>query len=352
MKEKLGTFLQYIGYINAVTSLPEFSVYFLPGNGIAEVVMTIDYQKEIYLSEEIYTGIREKFIQSFKEKGFANVHLVTIVLCNDLDRMATIFAKDTFCWYLHLEEGKLYIPEGHIEDFYGLKGKLEEFLRNPSRYTAESERKENQQAQKSLMKKSFKELPFINVAIVAINILIFILCAFTQDVLYNKGAFSILLIKETKEYYRFLTSVFLHVDIYHLVGNMLVLYFLGNELEKKIGHIKYTLLYFLSAFVGNLASAVFEIYIGHMFTSVGASGAIYGVIGAVLVLVVAKGGKWENITLPRMLIMIIYSLYSGFVAENVNNAAHVGGFVAGLFIMTFLCIIDRLRKKKEVFHEN
>ena len=94
MKEQLGNFLQEKGYINATTTLPEFEVYFLPENGNAEVVITIDYQKEIYLSEEVYSGLRERFVQSFKEQGFVNAHILTLVLCKDISRIESIFSKD------------------------------------------------------------------------------------------------------------------------------------------------------------------------------------------------------------------------------------------------------------------
>ncbi len=351
MKERINNFLQHIGYFSTISSLPEFSVYFLPVNGNAEVVVTIDYQKEIYLTEEIYFGIREKFVQSFKEQGFGNVHIITVVLCKEPERMTAIFGNDNFSWYIDVKENSLVIPDGHVEDFYGFKKKLEEFLDDTEKYTEESvDHKTLKNVNKE--KRRFRELPFINVTIVIINILVFILCAFTGDLLYNKGAFSILLIQETKEYYRFLTAVFMHVDLDHLLSNMVVLYFLGNGLEAKIGHIKYVILYFLSAIGGNLLSAVYESYYGNMFTSVGASGAIFGVIAAVFALVIVKGGRWENITLSRMLLMIAYSLYSGFVSDNVNNAGHIGGFVAGLLIMIIYCIMERLQKKKEVFHEN
>jgi rhomboid protease GluP len=89
-----------------------------------------------------------------------------------------------------------------------------------------------------------------------------------------------------------------------------------------------------------------------VFLSVGASGAIFGVIAAVFILVIVQGGRWESISLPRMLLMIVYSLYSGFVSENVNNAGHIGGFIVGLVIMVLYYIIERLQKKKEVSHEN
>ena len=352
MKEKISVFLQREGYFDTVTTLPEFQVHFMPSNGNVEVIILIDYQKEIYLSEEVYNGIRDKFIQSFKEKGFENVHIITLVLCRNLDRMESVFGNDNFCWYINAENNQLCIPKGHVEDFYGIKKRLCDFLDNPEQYGKDSESDNLALQMKCKEKRILKELPFINVAIVIINILVFILCAFTQDVLYNKGAFSILLIQQTKEYYRFLTAVFLHADINHLLSNMVVLYFLGNGLETKIGHLKYAVLYFLSAMGGNLLSAVHERYYGNMFTSVGASGAIFGVIGAVLILVIVQGGRWENITLSRMLLMIAYSLYSGFMSDRVNNAGHIGGFLVGLLVMGMFCIINILQKKKEVLHEN
>lgn len=352
MKEKIGSFLQYLGYIGASTSLPEFSVYFLPGNGNVEVVMTIDYQKEIYLTEDVYNGVREKFIHSFQEKGFGTVHVLTLVLCKDLERMESIFGNDIFCWYLNSDNNSLFVPKSHVEDFYGIKGKIEDFLVSPMQYDLEKDGAEWAEENPQKVKRPFKELPFVNVTIIIINILLFILCAFTQDLLYNKGAFSILLINETKEYYRLISAVFLHVDIYHLLSNMVMLWFLGNVLERRIGHIKYVLLYFVSAIGGNLLSSVYEIYNGDMFLSYGANGAIFGIVGAILVQVLTEGGKWENITLPRMLLMIIYLLYSGFTAQNVNNAGHIGGFITGFIVMGLFCVLKRLRKKKEVLHEH
>ena len=352
MKENISVFLQSMDYWEATTTLPEFQVYFLPLNGNAEVVIIIDYQKEIYLSEEAFAGIREKFIQSFKEKGFGNVHILTIVLCQNTERMEMVFGRDKFSWYIDVKNRQLVIPTNHVEDFYGIRKKINEFLCNPEQYENQKESDDRKLQNSKRKKQTLKDLPFINATIVIINILIFILCAFTQDVLYNKGAFSILLIQETKEYYRFLTAVFLHADINHLLSNMVVLYFLGNGLEKRIGHLKYAVLYFLSAMGGNLLSAVYESYYGNMFTSVGASGAIFGIIAAVLILVIVKGGRWENITLSRMLLMIAYSLYSGFMSERVNNAGHIGGFMTGLLIMGLYCIINALQRKKEVLHEN
>lgn len=351
MKEKLESFLQYMGYFYASTSLPEFSVLFLPEDNCVEVITIVDYQKEIYLSDEIYNGIRSKFVQSFKERGFSNVHMITIVLCKEDSQVNKVFDKDIQCWYINTLNNTLIVPEGHIEDFYGLKKKIQEVLLNPEYYNAcNSVRDENNT--EDLKKNIFNKVPFVNIAIVLLNIIVFILCAFTDDMLYNKGAFSFFYIEESKQYYRFLSSVFLHIDIRHLFSNILVLFFLGNSVEKEIGHLKYIILYFISALAGNIASVIYEVSVGMVIASVGASGAVFGIVGAVLILLLTKRGKWENITLSRMLIMIVYSLYSGFMAENVNNAAHIGGFISGLFVMSILCYIHKLPRKKEVFHEN
>lgn len=346
MKEKLSNFLCQQGYIPTVTSLPEFMVHFLPANGNVEVLVTIDYRKEIYLTAEVYTTIKEKFIQSFKEKGFVNIHILALVLCSDLGKMDIVFVDDNFAWYIDINEKRLFVPEGHVEDFYGIKNKIEDFLSNVDKYTNETEKT---QRLKSI---NLKKTPFVNVAIVFINVIVFILCAFIPELLYNKGAFSFKLIQDTNEYYRFITSVFLHADTDHLLSNMLVLFFLGNSLESKIGHLRYVILYFLSAIGGNILSSIYEVTYGRLTMSVGASGAIFGVMAAVFVLVIIRGGHWNSISFSRMLLMISYSLYSGFVSENVNNAGHIGGFIVGLVIMILYYLIEKLQKKKEVSHEN
>lgn len=349
MKEKIGYFLRALGYVQAITSYAEFMVFYLPENGTAEVVLVIDYQKEIYLTKEAYNGIRKKFLCAFQEKGFNTVHMLTIVLHKEILGIEDIFKDEVFGWYLNTETNRLIVPEFHVEDFYGLRKKADEFLAHLDEYDEAKIQKEDKKEETGKKKK-----PFINLGIIFLNIMVFLVCAFTGGLLYNKGAFSYYVISETKEYYRCITSVFLHNDIYHLFGNMIMLYFIGNMVEENIGHIKYALLYFLAAAGGTFLSAVNEIYKGSAIITYGASGAVYGIIGAILVLVISGGGYWKNISLTRMALMIIYSLYSGFAEPNVNNAAHIGGLVTGFIIMGILCITDRIRRKtyKEVLHEN
>lgn len=173
------------------------------------------------------------------------------------------------------------------------------------------------------------------IGFIAINILLFVASVFSGDVLYNEGAFSLRYLLQGKEWWRFITSMFLHADLDHLVGNMFMLYLAGELVEKYIGKWKYTILYFFSGIAGSLVYAVYEFYMGGYGDSIGASGAVFGIVGALFVIVVRHKGRYGDITIGRMAFMIIYMMYMGLRASNVNNAAHIGGLLAGVLLTGF-----------------
>jgi len=181
-----------------------------------------------------------------------------------------------------------------------------------------------------------QEKPIVSIVLVALNIIVFLVCTFTGVLLYNIGALSGPLVIKYGQYYRMITAMFLHADIDHLVGNMIFLYFLGAMMEKELGHIRYGILFLVSGLCGGLLSMGFEYYSGNFIGSIGASGAIFGVLGGVLFIVIKNKGKWESITLTRLIFVIAYSLYYGFTATNVDNAAHVGGLLSGIIITALL----------------
>ena len=137
------------------------------------------------------------------------------------------------------------------------------------------------------------------------------------------------------EYYRLVSSMFLHFGIQHLGNNMLVLLFLGDCLERNIGKIKYLLIYFLGGIGANILSLCLEIKSGKYFISAGASGAVFAVIGALIYIVIANRGRIENFTTRQLVIMAGLSLYFGMTSTGVDNAAHFGGLISG-FVLAFL----------------
>ncbi len=187
--------------------------------------------------------------------------------------------------------------------------------------------------------------PVVSITLVAVNVLVFLLCNFF-DVLYVQGRLDVYDIVVEKEYGRLLWSMFLHSGIPHLFNNMLLLFFMGSMIEKEVGHVQYAVLYFLSGIGGGILSLLVK-YMNHDFSgSIGASGAIFGLDGVLLAMVLFSGRRMENVSPPRVLLMIAYSLYSGFVGENIDNAAHVGGLITGFVLASMMCILRRWKENQ------
>ena len=194
--------------------------------------------------------------------------------------------------------------------------------------------------------RSLKYQPFVSGALVAVNVLVFVLCTLPENRLYEMGRLNAYDVLVKKEYGRILWAVFLHGDISHLLNNMFILFFLGAMIEKEVGHIRYALLYFISGIGGNLVSLLAKVMTKDVSASLGASGAIFGLDGVLLAMVLLSSKKMENVTPVRVLLMISYSLYSGFTGRNIDNAAHVGGLAAGFLAASVLCIFQRLRDRR------
>lgn len=193
-------------------------------------------------------------------------------------------------------------------------------------------------------KKVVKEIAqyYFTVLFVILNIVIFLICTFTGDLLYNKGAFYVWGIVTDQEYYRLVSAVFLHYDINHLFNNMILLFFIGRIVEKYIGHSVYFIIYMLSGIGGNIISGLWESKIEQYSRSVGASGAVFGLTGALLILVIFHNGKLEEIKWQGVIVMILLSVYNGFTVENINNAAHIGGLAVGI-IITVIVSVGRIK---------
>lgn len=187
--------------------------------------------------------------------------------------------------------------------------------------------------------------PVVSMALVAVNVMVFLLCEFWEQPMYQGGLDAVRVVYY-KEYGRIIGAMFLHSGIDHLFNNMLILFFLGSMIENETGHIPFGLLYFLSGIGGNLLSLYAKTVNNDFSVSVGASGAIFGLDGVLLAMVLFSDRRLENVNMPRVLLMILCSLYSGFVGSNIDNAAHVGGLVTGFAAATILCVVQRWRHRR------
>ena len=123
------------------------------------------------------------------------------------------------------------------------------------------------------------------------------------------------------DWWRLITATFLHGSLLHLGFNMLALWILGTQVEIYLGSKKFLLLYFVSAIGGSLASFYFS---PPATFSIGASGAIFGLMGAFIVI-----GKKLRADVSQIMILLLINVVLGFTVSGIDWRAHLGGLVAG-----------------------
>lgn len=189
--------------------------------------------------------------------------------------------------------------------------------------------------------------PVITMAIIAINIVMFAMMYIfgrgSEDslTLLQFGANNRQLVVQFHQFYRLLTCSFLHIGIWHLLVNMYALYVIGSQVESFFGKTKYLLIYLGSAITGSLLSICFSSY-----TSAGASGAIFGLLGALLYFGYHYRLYLGNVMRSQIMPVIILNLIFGFILPGVDNAAHIGGLIGGLFL-AMACGIKYQNQKSE-----
>ena len=188
------------------------------------------------------------------------------------------------------------------------------------------------------------------ILLIAINVIVFFALSFfgmTEDAEYmlEHGAMYVPYMLEGEGYYRLFTSMFLHFGIDHLANNMVMLGAIGWNLEYEIGKIKFLIIYLGSGLAGNILSAFGDLMTGEYAVSAGASGAVFGIIGALLYVVIRNKGQIGTISGRGRVFMVILSLYYGFTSSGVDNLAHIGGLIAG-FVLGVLLYWKRNRKRR------
>ena len=190
--------------------------------------------------------------------------------------------------------------------------------------------------------------PIVTYALIAINIILFLLMYVlgkgSEDTytLVRFGANVPSFIK-AGEYYRLITSAFLHIGTLHLICNNYALYVIGTQLESFLGKAKFLTVYLVSAVSGNLLSLLFANGI-----SAGASGAIFGLLGSLLYFGYHYRVYLGNLIHSQIIPVIIINLLIGFVLPGIDNAAHIGGLIGGILITMALGLKYKSKKSDRI----
>ncbi|WP_415874185.1 rhomboid family intramembrane serine protease [Clostridium sp.] len=178
----------------------------------------------------------------------------------------------------------------------------------------------------------------ITIALIVINVIMYGITAFLSGnildsdvrVLLYLGANESSLVS-SGEYYRLFVSMFLHGGLLHLVLNMYALNALGPAVERAYGKIKYIIIYIFGGLAASISSCLFSNGV-----SIGASGAIFALLGAVLVLALKSKSRGSRMMLKEILSVVGINIFIGIALPNIDNFAHIGGLIGGSLISFFL----------------
>ena len=177
------------------------------------------------------------------------------------------------------------------------------------------------------------------IVIFLLNLAGFIVTEIYGDKIYDAFACNAYMVNKLHEYYRLLTSNYLHFGWDHFFNNMVVFLILGSSLEKVIGSVRYMILYTGAGIAGSIISVSYYSMTGQDVLSAGASGAIFGLVGALAAVFLFCKDQRQRFDGFGIFLMIAGSLYHGFQSGTTDNAAHIGGCIAG-FILSMLLYVS------------
>ena len=294
------------------------------------------------MKAEDYENIqrRAELLTTFKyRKSVKTLHLIITEDGMFEETVVQLIEQLSGVWLIAKDTGRIYIFEHQPKQFDDLYMYLEDELKKIH----------------SVEKEEFGFHPQpMNLIIVALNILYFLFV-----IIQNGGYFSVYDTAIMQKmgalsydgfmsgaWYELITSLFLHFGAGHLINNMILLTYVGCELEYRIGKWFYIILYFTSGIVGNIASLCYYNWIGEHIVSAGASGAIFGVIGALFILLLKEHKQTQTGIAKRLIAMAGITIYYGMTTVGVDNAAHIGGLVCGIIGGFLLSKISRYGKLK------
>ena len=185
--------------------------------------------------------------------------------------------------------------------------------------------------------------PFVTIIILGIISLVYLysLVSGGDYLIYYFGLNKVLV--QNGEVYRLLTGAFVHIDLLHFLCNAYALFMIGSMVEGYFGRWKYTVIYLVSLLSASLLSiAMFDGF------SIGASGAIFGLLGSLLYFGYHYRVYFGNVILKRIIPVIVLNLAIGFTVSNIDNFAHIGGLIGGFLISKAVGINSKDKKSDKI----
>lgn len=331
------------GYMAMNSNLINMAVFSKTFDKVADVVLVVVNSNMTYNKEQL-ESIAFQIERKFLLKGSMKVNIQYVVMTDNIDRdkdMCT--CGNASVWFADLLANRIISFENFNDEFKDLYSKLDDTLAMESGSQVDESEKVD-----------LRKIPFVTIGLFVVNMIVFLLVelngsSYDTEYMLKCGAADWKLIFREHEYYRLVTCMFLHFGISHIANNMFSLLIVGKDVEKIYGRVRMLIIYFVSGIGASLVSAYVNMVRGQEVVSAGASGAIFGIIGAVVIGSLFESGEQvRNVRRVFILILIMALCGSG----HVDNAAHAGGFLVGVAVsFIIMLIMNRKRAGMEEEHE-
>lgn len=205
--------------------------------------------------------------------------------------------------------------------------------------------KNTMKKEKKLEKIFSPKKPVVTYILIVLNLMVFLYGVLhSNDELINMFGNNYELV-QNGEFYRLLTCMFVHADIMHILFNMIALYSIGPVVERYYGKSKFLLIYLVSGLLGSIFSGVFMTADS---ISIGASGAIFGLLGSICYFTYYYRATLQGILRGSIMPVIIINLVIGFLSSSIDLSAHIGGLIGGILISMAIGIGDKHRKSDQI----
>ena len=199
--------------------------------------------------------------------------------------------------------------------------------------------------EKKLEKIFSPKKPVVTYILIVLNLMVFLYGVLHgNDELINMFGNNYELV-QNGEFYRLFTCMFVHADILHILFNMIALYSIGPVVERYYGKSKFLLIYLVSGLRGSIFSGVFMTADS---ISIGASGAIFGLLGSISYFTYYYRATLQGILRGSIMPVIIINLVIGFLSSSIDLSAHIGGLIGGILISMAIGIGDKHRKSDQI----
>lgn len=323
------------GYVTGGQETPKMFVFVSP--------MTMDRHLVVTVEEDYdFAGVHNDIAFVFGDlvNRYGTDRILFVVFTNNTMEAHRLTKYHFRCWLYNTSYEQLEVHEGQPPMFYNVRA----LFSQPYVYGNAPVSKPKPQP----IRRIHPVFNFTNLLIL-INVAIHIILCIKGDTtdsefMIENGAIYIEKLQEG-ELYRIFTSMFMHFDWIHIAGNMFALFMAGRNLENMVGKVKFPILYLVGGIGAGAVAVLYYAITEQNIVCVGASGAVYAVVGALLWAIIINKERRRYIVLWQVIVGLVLTLGSGFAAEEgVSVSAHLGGFISGFLLS--LCMYRGQKKEK------